>query len=231
TLATFYSMNSETREKAQATGRKSIELEPGNLTYAVSYGFVLLNMGKTADAKTLASRIQSAARTPLDRSLAQQFSQAVSMQETFGDQPAPAVQVKKSSPNEEPPPKTVETSDSSADEPPLKVEAPRASTPPEGSEPADEMSSRIYDLQGRITAVNCANGVPGTLTLNTQSVLMKFHYSDFSKVEMSIGSNSPSEGPRALPMCASLKGRRARVTFHPAPDKDYDGELISVQVF
>lgn len=231
TLATFYSMNSETREKALAAGRKAIELEPGNLTYAVSYGFVLLNMGKTADAKTLASRIQSAARTPLDRTLAQQFSQAVSMRETSGDQPAPGVQVKRSSLNEEPPPKTVETSDSSADKPPVKLEALRASTPPEGSEPADEMSGRIYDLQGRITAVNCANGVPGTLTLNTQSVLMKFHYSDFSKVEMSIGGNSPGAGPRALPVCASLKGRRVRVTFHPSPDKDYDGELISVQVF
>jgi Tfp pilus assembly protein PilF len=230
TLATFYSINPETREKALAAGRKAIELEPGNLTYAVSYGFVLLNMGKTADAKILASRIQSAARTPLDRALAQQFSQAVSMRETFGDQPAPA-QVKRSSPYKEPPPETVETSDTSADKPPVKLEAPRASTPSEGSEPADEMSSRIYDLQGRITTVNCASGVPGTLTLNIQSVLMKFRYSDFSKVQMSSGGDSPGAGSRDLPACASLKGRRARVTFHPAANKDYDGELISVQVF
>jgi Tfp pilus assembly protein PilF len=230
-LATFYSMSPETRQKALTEARKAIELEPGNLSYAVSYGFVLLNMGNTADAKTLASRIQSAARTPLDRALAQQFSQAVSMRETFGDQPAPAVQVKRRSPHEEPPPKTVETSDSSADKPSVKVGAPRASTPPEGSEPSDEMSSRIYNLQGRITAVNCASGVPGILTLNIQSVLMKFHYSDFSKVEVSTTGNSPSTGSGALPTCASLKGRRASVTFHPAPDKDYDGELISVQVF
>jgi Tfp pilus assembly protein PilF len=230
TLATFYSMSPETREKALAAGRKAIALEPANLTYTVSYGFVLLNMGKIADAKTLGSRIQSAARTPLDRALAQQFSQAVSMRETFGDQP-PAVLVKRSSPYEEPPPKTVETSDSSGDKPPVKVEEPRSSTPPEGSELSDGMSSRIYNLQGRITAVNCASGVPGILTLNIQSVLMKFHYSDFSKVEMSNGDNSAGAGSHALPSCASLKGRRARVTFHPAPNKDYDGEVISVQVF
>jgi Tfp pilus assembly protein PilF len=230
TLATFYSMSPETREKALAAGRKAIALEPGNLTYTVSYGFVLLNMGQIADAKTLGSRIQSAARTPLDRALAQQFSQAVSMRETFGDQPTPAVLVKRSSPYEEPPPKTVETSDSSGDRPPVRVEAPRASAPPEGSELSDGMSSRIYDLQGRITAVNCASGVPGTLTLNIQSVLMKFHYSDFSKVEVSSG-NSPGAGSGALPACASFKGRRARVTFHSARSGDYDGELISVQVF
>jgi hypothetical protein len=28
-----------------------------------------------------------------------------------------------------------------------------------------------------------------------------------------------------------LKGRKAKVMFHPAPGEDYDGELISVQVF
>lgn len=231
TLATFYSMSPETRDKALTAGRKAIELEPGNLTYAVSYGFVLMNMGKTAEAKILASRIQSAARTPQDRALAQHFSQAVSMRETFGDQPAPAMMVKRSSPHEEPPPKTVETSDSTSDKPPVKVEAPRASNPPEGSEPTDETSSRIYNLQGKISAVSCVSGVPGILTLNIQSVLMKFHYSDFSKVEVSSGGNSLGAGSRALPTCASLKGRRAKVTFHPAPDKGYDGELISVQVF
>ncbi|PYT72540.1 MAG: hypothetical protein DMG39_09580 [Acidobacteria bacterium] len=231
TLATFYSMSPDTREKALAAGRKAIELEPGNLNHAVSYGFVLLSMGKTADAKTLASRIQSAARTPVERALAQEFSQAISMRETFGDPRAPSVQVQRRSPYKEPPSKTIETSHGSADKPPVEVEAPRASTPAEGSEPPDEMSSRTYSLEGRITAVNCASGVPGTLALKIQSVLMNFHYSDFSKVEVSSGGNSSGAASAALPACASLQGRRARITFHPAPNKDYDGELISVQVF
>jgi hypothetical protein len=60
---------------------------------------------------------------------------------------------------------------------------------------------------------------------------MKFHYSDFSKLEVSNGGNSPGAGSGAPPTCASLKGRRAKVTFHPASNKGYDGELISVQVF
>jgi Tfp pilus assembly protein PilF len=216
TLATFYSVNPETREKALAAGRKALQLEPGNLPYAVSYGFVLLNMGKTSDAKTLASRIQSAARTPMDRALAEQFSQAVSMRETYGDRSVPSVQVARSS---------------SPEEPPDKVEAPPALAPPASSKPPDEMSSRIYDVQGQITAVNCATGVPGTMTLNIKSVVMKFHYSDFSKVRVNSGVNSSSAGLSALPACTSLKGRQAKVVFHPAPGEDYDGELISVQVF
>lgn len=231
TLATFYSMNPQTREKALAVGQKALQLEPGNLSYAVAYGFVLLNMGKTSDAKTLASRIQSAAQTPMDQALAEQFSQAVSMRETYGDWSAPAVQEARSSSPEDPRAKSVETSDNSADRPPAKVEAPPASAPPARSKPPDEMSSRTYDLQGQITAVNCATGIPGTMTVNIKSVLMKFHYSDFSEVQVSSAVNSPSASPSALPACTSLKGRRAKVTFHPAPGEDYDGELVSVQVF
>jgi Tfp pilus assembly protein PilF len=233
TLATFYSMNPETQEKALTTGLKAIQLEPGNLNYAVSYGFALLNMGKTADAKVLASRIEAAARTPMDRVLAQQFSQAVSMREAYGDRPVRVMQVERNSPREEPSEKTVEAPDNSADEPPAKVETPPISTPPAPthSRPSDGMSSLTYDLKGKISAVNCATGVPGTLTLNVQTVPMKFHYSDFSKVEISSGASSRGGGPSTVPTCTSLKGRQARVTFHPAPDTEYDGELISVQVF
>lgn len=231
TLGTFYSVNPETRDKALAAGRKAVQLEPGNLSYAVSYGFVLLNTGKTSDAKILASRIQSAARTPVDRALAEQFSQAVSMREAYRDRSVPAVQTARTSSPEEPPAKSVEASDNSADRPPTNVEAPPASAPPDRSKPPDEMSSRIYDLQGQIAAVNCATGVPGTMTLNIKSVLMKFHYSDFSKVRVSSGVDSPSAEPSALLTCTSLKGHQARVTFHPAPGEGYDGELISVQVF
>lgn len=225
TLASFYSMNPETRDKALAAGRKAIQLEPGNLSYAVAYGFVLLNMGNTADAKALASRIQSAAKTPMDHALAQQFSHAVSLREAYGDRSVSTVQQERGSPPEEPPAKNTKTPDKPA-ETPAKVE-PSASTPPVRSRPPDEMSSRTYDLQGKIAAVNCAPGVPGTLTLNIKSVLMKFHYPDFSKVQLTSGDSSPS----VLPACASLKGRQVKVTFHPAPGQDYDGELISVQLF
>lgn len=235
TLASFYSMSRETQGKALASARKAVDLEPGNLSYAVSYGFVLLNMGKTADAKILASRIQSAARTPTDRMLAGQFSQAVSMRESFGDRPVTAVRVQRSpasdqSPaDEEPPTNSGETSsDKSTDKPPAKAEVTPASTRPAAAKPADEMSSQFFHLEGKIVAVNCAAGVPANLTLNIKTVLMKFHYSDFSKVQISSASSSPSAG---VPACTSLKGHVAKVTFHPAPGQDYDGELLSVQVF
>jgi Tfp pilus assembly protein PilF len=83
TLANFYAMHPETRDKALAMSKKAIELEPGNLTYTTSYGFVLLNLGKTAEAKALAARLKAAARTPQEETLAAEFARAVSSRENF----------------------------------------------------------------------------------------------------------------------------------------------------
>ena len=77
TLANFYAAHPETRDKALAMAKKAIELEPGNLNYTTSYGFVLLNMGKLQAAKALAARIKTAARTPQEEHLAAEFARAV----------------------------------------------------------------------------------------------------------------------------------------------------------
>jgi Flp pilus assembly protein TadD len=57
-LASLYS-TPETLDRAIAAGRKAVELEPGNLTYRINCAYVLLNSGKTADARALAARIET----------------------------------------------------------------------------------------------------------------------------------------------------------------------------
>jgi hypothetical protein len=162
----------------------------------------------------------------MDRALAEQFSHEVAMRESDAVPSAGAMPAARTSSPEESGGRSVERSDDPA------ADASPVSTPPAGRKAPDEMSSRTYELEGRITAVSCAAGVPGIMTVNIRSVLMKFHYSDFSKVQVGRGVHSPgAEQPGVLPACTSLKNRLAKVTFHPAPGRDYDGELISVQVF
>jgi len=95
-LANFYAMHTETRDKALATSKKAIELEPGNLTYATSYGFVLLNLGKTADAKALAARIKAVGRTPQEETLASEFARAIASRENSSQDDAFKVEVRSS---------------------------------------------------------------------------------------------------------------------------------------
>src|SRR5208282_2268540 len=66
-LASLYSTDPATHNKAVEMGFKAVKLEPGNLSYAINLGYVLLNAGRTHDDAILAKRIQDAARAPADR--------------------------------------------------------------------------------------------------------------------------------------------------------------------
>jgi Tfp pilus assembly protein PilF len=83
TLASIYSLNPVTYYKAIDLGSKAIQLEPGNLSLVVSFGFALVNMGKMTEARTLASEVEAAARTPSDREMAGKLNDRVAKGEEF----------------------------------------------------------------------------------------------------------------------------------------------------
>jgi Tfp pilus assembly protein PilF len=83
TLATLYSLNSITYNEAVEAGHKAMQLEPGNLSLAVSFGFALVNMGKTKEARTLTSQIEAAARTLSDREMVKKLNDRVAKGEEF----------------------------------------------------------------------------------------------------------------------------------------------------
>jgi tetratricopeptide (TPR) repeat protein len=155
-LASVYATRPETRQKALAAGRKAVLLEPGNLSYAVAYGYVLLHLEHTADAKTLATRIQAAAKTPAEQSQALQFSQAVTSREVY-DQQRIAEAAKKDHP--EPSVYTGTTHVPTKDITVTPRNAPPSSDPNTpsqiGANPT-RTGPRDYSLDGKITAVDCA---------------------------------------------------------------------------
>jgi Tfp pilus assembly protein PilF len=88
TLASVYSLNPTAYNEAIEAGSKAIELEPGNLSLAVSFGFALVNMGKTTEARSLASQIEAAARTPADREMVEKLNDRVAKGEEFAKRTA-----------------------------------------------------------------------------------------------------------------------------------------------
>ena len=83
TLASLYSLNPITYNDAVEAGHKAMQLEPGNLSLAVSFGYALVNMGKTREARTLTSQIAAAARTPSDREMVKKLDDRVAKGEEF----------------------------------------------------------------------------------------------------------------------------------------------------
>jgi len=227
TLANFYAIHPETRDKALATAKKAIELEPGNLNYTASYGFVLLNMGKLQAAKALSTRIKAAARTPQEEHLAAEFARAVASREDFPQENSYATRspASKESKGEI---KSIEVQEPPADQP--SATSPGATpVPPPGANPQRHvMLGPEYHLEGKVVAAECSAAGEVKLTLSINSVLMKFRAADLKTLQVT-SANKPPTADKAP--CAAWKGQRAKVTFHSLPAGEYDGELTALYFF
>ena len=225
-LSSIYSMHPETREKALAHGRKAIELEPGNLSVATSYSFVLLNAGKVADARVLAGRIQEVAKTPAERENVQQLFTAIASREEYDREAAAIAERTKhqesiavvtlGKPAGVPAGNDAKGSSKSA-----KTVAPASAAGvnrPKGTE---------FAVEGNVASADCGNG-PGKVTLSVNKTAMKFRFADFATLQVVTTAKQDSAEP---PACSNWKGRRVRLYFYKLKDKEFLGELDTIQFF
>ncbi len=202
-LSSIYSMHPETREKALADGRKAIELEPGNVSVATSYGFVLLNAGKVAGARVLAGRIQEVARTPAERENVQQLFTAIASREEY-DREAAAIAERAKHSSES-----------------TKTVAPASAAG------VDRPKGTEFAVEGNVASADCGNG-PGKVTLSVNKTAMKFRFADSATLQVVTTAKQDSAEP---PACSNWKGRRVRLYFYKLKDKEFLGELDTIQFF
>jgi Tfp pilus assembly protein PilF len=229
-LASVYSMSPETQEKAIAVGRKALDLEPGNLSYAINYGYVLLNARKTAAAKVLAERIQQAARTPGDKSGADELLLAVSNAEIRDKEIAAMAERAKHAAEEA----TAASAESASTVvmtanslPGSKTEVSKGSG--SGASGGAKKSNRTeYALEGIIASAECNADSSGKVTLTVNHVGMKFMYSSLNALYV---VSTAKEDSGQAPACTEWKGRRVRLYFYQTKDRPYAGELNTIQFF
>jgi tetratricopeptide (TPR) repeat protein len=223
-LASVYSMDQATHEKAFQAALKSVKLEPGNLGYAINYGYVLLNAGKIEDAKVLVPRIQEAARTPHDRSSADMLAEALESREAsqlrateYAERAKQAVQERVT----DNPAKTAATSvvpenpgGTNGTEP--KVAGSSTPTAPPKHGKGDELA-----VEGVIVSAECNAHSTGRLTLSVNNVPMKFLYSGLNALQV-VGV---PKGLQETPTCSDWKGKKVRLYFYATKDRPYVGEL------
>ena len=81
-------------------------------------------------------------------------------------------------------------------------------------------------MVGTITEVNCASAPQVQVTLKSQTITMKLHAESLEKVSIkSAGSATAAKGTT----CASLRGRKARVSYLLVSAKAWDGEMQVVE--
>jgi len=229
-LASVYSINQATREKAFAPGRKAAELEPGNLLYATNFGYVLVNAGKTAEAKTLALRIQQAAKTPVDLANAQQLMDVIARREEY-DSRAAAMNANAAQPQKTTTVVT-DTNRGTAVTVPLTKPGESPTEPPKETPKGrsvieDHPGETEYAVEGYVSAADCGGG-PGKISITVGKATMNFRFKDFAGVY--VVSTAQQDSGEA-PACAKWQGRRARVYFYKVVGKQLTGDVSAVQFF
>jgi tetratricopeptide (TPR) repeat protein len=230
-MGSVYSVNPETYEKARSAGRHAVELEPGNLEYAIQFGYILLNTGKTADAKILAQRAQKAAKTTQENGAADAFLHAVDEREGYQQAVAAAAERAKRAAAEEE--AAVKKAAASGVETSATV-----STTPEPANPSESAITAVsrkhahetqYASEGIVVSAECNGDQFGKVVLRVGNSSLHFFYSKFSSLYVLSTAKEDSGGQ--APACSAWKSRRARLYFYKTKDRPYAGELDTVQFF
>jgi tetratricopeptide (TPR) repeat protein len=212
-LSSLYSYNPATIDKAIITGKKAMQLEPGTVSYAVSYGYVLLRIGKVADAKVIATRIQAVAKTPDEVLAARKLTEVVISREAYDAQEATYARRAQSSAGQQ---------DATSPRKTNKI------TTPEGPPINKHEGENEYAIEGTVASAECGSDSPGKVILTANTRTLMFRISRLDDLQVLVKNEDVSEHP---PACSEWRTRRARLFFYKWKDKEFYGELSTIQFF
>ena len=219
--ANLYSRDPNQHDKAISMGKQAVLLDPANLNYAISYGFVLVNVGKTADANHLAAMIAKAAHTSHDRANLQALQRAVSARESYDARVAAyaaqrganqALSVILSGDDDSS--STAGTTSGTAESPP----------PPA----AKQHHTTDSFLEGTIQKMDCTEGDSSRLYLLVDKTALQFRVGDLNDVDM---TSAKTGNDADVPPCSEWKGHRVKIFFRQVTNKNYAGDLVAVEFY
>lgn len=212
-LASSYERSQDGQDKALQASLHAAKLEPATLGYSVHLTYLLLSNHREADAQVLADRVQKAARTPAEKTMAAQLQNMVSRRAEWA---------KSSESSDETDNVTVRSAQTSS-------AAAATSNAQQPSSPAGppQLKQR-YAVDGPIDEADCSPNGDTIITLGLPSGPVSFHSADRSKLEISTDSRVT---PAELNNCALWKGLQAKIWFNATPGKNVAGEILKVYLF
>jgi tetratricopeptide (TPR) repeat protein len=223
-LAVFYGMHHEKLDEAHVLNLQAIALEPGNLTYWLNAGNILMETGRDTDAMAVLQKAVGLAKTPEQLALVQehitriqQFQAARNQAPEENRRPAENVPAADVVEQDVPPVLTRSAHPSPADPPP----------PPRPKYLSEEPHGLKGMAQGVIKDVHCSP--PSLLELKVEGAGkgLSLYSNNYFKVAFSAANYAP-EGD--LNPCTDLEGKKARVQYSETSNPSVDGQILSVEL-
>ena len=192
---------------------QAVKLDPTTLYYAVQLTYLLMNNNRVPEARTMASRITAAARTPQDKEMAESLQLRLNERQQWEKSQQAAIGLSTSS-------GSIQVS------PAVSPNQPTASAPA----PARPMSleGHVLDVEGEIGSVTCSKYPEVQLEITLPYGPAAFHAADITKAPFASAPNSP---PADQHGCGAWKGRRVKLWFQFTPGKEYTGEITRIYFF
>lgn len=219
-LANVYGTDPSTRNKALELAGKAALMEPGNLYYATNYGFVLVNAGKTEDAKRLAASIQKSAKTPVDQANVERLLWVIKNREDYDREVAAAKEATAVSVT------NTEMGGNRA------ADAANASAPAQPNAISSTKSTRDahqgeseWAVEGNVVSAACGDGT-GNVTIGVGKMTMSFRFPSLDEIDV---VSTAKEDSGKAPACGHWNGRHVRLYFFKLKDKQVMGEVSTLQ--
>ena len=181
---------------------------------------VLVNVGKTADAKNLAVLIDKAAHTSHDRANLQALQRAVSARESYDARVAAYAHDRTSQPLT-----VIVSGDSDSSSPAGTTSDTAESLPPPAVKHYHTTDSF---LEGTIQKMDCTEGDSSRLYLLVDKTALQFRVGDLNDVDMTSAKTGNDDD---VPPCSEWKGHRVKIFFRQVANKDYAGDLVAVEFY
>jgi Flp pilus assembly protein TadD len=227
-LASIYALRKETLQKALDAAQHAASLVPGDAGYEYQVAVILENLGRTEEARKAAEQIRNSSTDlkaadkagDLIAQISQPHTPAPPASTSGGISPPPTdpqIHVERKT---EPDDRPVETASSLTREEAAPPPAPAIAR----SAPAE---ARVYSMIGTITDVSCADAPQVRITLKAQTIVMHLHSADVA--QLTIKSSGADSLPKSS-VCRGLRGRSARVSYLLVSNKQWDGEIQTVEL-
>ncbi len=236
TLATFLVRHDDKAKKDEALvlARKAVELEPGTLVFHLNLGHVLLRHERAAEARQIGQRVLQAARTESDRQNATVFLNSVHGYEEFlarrkkYEEEAREAEARREEFRKklEEQRRREEAEAAATPAPAAPLKKGRSAPPPRTRHTAATGSSA--SIEGRITALACADPARMEITLAIGAYTLKLRSLNYFKVEYLLGGTWAP--PANFNPCLHLKGLLVKAAYTTLLNQPQAGELISVEV-
>jgi hypothetical protein len=212
-IARAYPRTPDGQKLAVNAAIKSVELDPGQLHYAINLTYLLISNNRDAEALTMIKRIRAEAG-PSEKSIVD------SLQSNYDDHQRWLAQSKDAG-------SSAQAYVSAQVAPGVSVDGQATGQHPAPSTPAG-VRTHVLAIEGVIASADCSAAPQVDINVNLSAGVTTFRAANFASLPVTAasGTSQPS-----LDTCSKWAGRKVKLWFNYTSGKDYAGEITKIDFF